>query len=172
MYFVGFGLCGIPENLIDGLLQTQIKQLTVVSNNCGVENWGLGLLLKNRQIKRVIGSYVGENAELERLFLNGDVELELTPQGNLAEKIRCGGAGVPAFYTPTGYATLIQEGGAPISYVKGGGKVALVSEPREHRIFNGVNYILEESIKGDFSLVKAWKADRSGNLIFRLNIKI
>lgn len=163
----GFGLCGIPENLINGLTQTMVKELTVVSNNCGVENWGLGLLLKTRQIRRMISSYVGENPEFERLFLNGELEVELTPQGTLAERIRCGGAGIPAFYTPTGYGTLIQEGGVPIKYDKGSGKVMIMSNPKEHRVFDGTNYILEEAIQGDFALIKAFKADRSGNLMFR-----
>lgn len=162
----GFGLCGIPENLIDALLKTGVKGLTAVSNNAGVDNFGLGLLLRSKQIKRMVSSYVGENAEFERQYLSGELEVELTPQGTLAERIRAGGAGVPAFYTPTGYGTLVQEGGSPIKYNKDG-SVAIASKPREVREFNGQHFILEEAITGDFALVKAWKADRAGNVIFR-----
>nr|BAE27096.1 unnamed protein product [Mus musculus] len=162
----GFGLCGIPENLIGALLKTGVKDLTAVSNNAGVDNFGLGLLLRSKQIKRMISSYVGENAEFERQFLSGELEVELTPQGTLAERIRAGGAGVPAFYTSTGYGTLVQEGGSPIKYNKDG-SVAIASKPREVREFNGQHFILEEAITGDFALVKAWKADRAGNVIFR-----
>merc|ERR1712227_346521 len=162
----GFGLCGIPENLISALLKTNVKDLTVVSNNAGVDNFGLGLLLKQKQIKRMISSYVGENAEFERQYLQGELEVELTPQGTLAERIRAGGAGVPAFFTPTAYGTLVHEGGAPIKYNKDG-TIAIHSKPREERMFGGRNFIMEEAITGDYSLVKAWKADRAGNLIFR-----
>ncbi|CAH6787330.1 Oxct1 [Phodopus roborovskii] len=162
----GFGLCGIPENLIGALLKTGVKDLTAVSNNAGVDNFGLGLLLRSKQIKRMVSSYVGENAEFERQFLSGELEVELTPQGTLAERIRAGGAGVPAFYTSTGYGTLVQEGGSPIKYNKDG-SVAIASKPREVREFNGQHFILEEAITGDFALVKAWKADRAGNVIFR-----
>ncbi|KAL0628455.1 Succinyl-CoA3-ketoacid coenzyme A transferase 1, mitochondrial [Plecturocebus cupreus] len=162
----GFGLCGIPENLIGALLKTGVKGLTAVSNNAGVDNFGLGLLLRSKQIKRMVSSYVGENAEFERQYLSGELEVELTPQGTLAERIRAGGAGVPAFYTPTGYGTLVQEGGSPIRYNKDG-SVAIASKPREVREFNGQHFILEEAITGDFALVKAWKADRAGNVIFR-----
>ncbi|XP_073933644.1 succinyl-CoA:3-ketoacid coenzyme A transferase 1, mitochondrial [Castor canadensis] len=162
----GFGLCGIPENLIGALLKTGVKGLTAVSNNAGVDNFGLGLLLRSKQIKRMVSSYVGENAEFERQFLSGELEVELTPQGTLAERIRAGGAGVPAFYTSTGYGTLVQEGGSPIKYNKDG-SIAIASKPREVREFNGQHFILEEAITGDFALVKAWKADRAGNVIFR-----
>ncbi|XP_068952330.1 succinyl-CoA:3-ketoacid coenzyme A transferase 1, mitochondrial [Petaurus breviceps papuanus] len=162
----GFGLCGIPENLIGALLKTGVKELTAVSNNAGVEDFGLGLLLKSKQIKRMISSYVGENAEFERQYLAGELEVELTPQGTLAERIRAGGAGVPAFFTSTGYGTLVQEGGSPIKYNKDG-SIAIASQPREVREFDGHHYILEKAITGDFALVKAWKADRSGNVIFR-----
>ncbi|XP_007447698.1 PREDICTED: succinyl-CoA:3-ketoacid coenzyme A transferase 1, mitochondrial [Lipotes vexillifer] len=162
----GFGLCGIPENLIGALLKTGVKGLTAVSNNAGVDNFGLGLLLRSKQIKRMISSYVGENAEFERQYLSGELEVELTPQGTLAERIRAGGAGVPAFYTSTGYGTLVQEGGSPIKYNKDG-SIAIASKPREVREFNGQHFILEEAITGDFALVKAWKADRAGNVIFR-----
>jgi len=162
----GFGLCGIPENLIGALLKTDVKDLTVVSNNAGVDSFGLGLLLKQKQIKRMISSYVGENAEFERQYLQGELEVELTPQGTLAERIRAGGAGVPAFFTPTAFGTLVHEGGSPIKYSKDG-TIAIHSKPREERVFNGRNFIMEEAITGDFSLVKAWKADKAGNLIFR-----
>lgn len=162
----GFGLCGIPENLIAGLLETKVDKLTVVSNNCGVDTFGLGLLLKQRQINHVIASYVGENAEFERQYLSGEILLELTPQGTLAERIRAGGAGIPAFFTPTGYGTLVHEGGSPIQY-GGKGEIVKQSSPRESRTFNGNNYIMEEAITGDFALIKAWKADKAGNLVFR-----
>merc|ERR1711879_653963 len=164
----GFGLCGLPENLISGLLKRKedCKDHTAVSNNAGVDDFGLGLLLNNRQIKRMISSYVGENKEFERQYLSGELEVELTPQGTLAERIRAGGAGVPAFFTPTGYGTLIQEGGAPIKY-NPDGSIQIQSEPRETREFNGQNYVMEEAITGDYALVKAWKADKKGNLVFR-----
>jgi len=162
----GFGLCGIPENLISGLIERGPKDLTVVSNNAGVDNFGLGLLLQTRQIKRMISSYVGENAEFERQYLSGELEVELTPQGTLAERIRAGGAGIPAFFTPTAYGTLIHLGGAPIKY-NSDKTIAIESQPRESREFNGRNFVMEEAITGDFALVKAWKADKAGNLIFR-----
>ncbi|XP_039614555.1 3-oxoacid CoA transferase 1a [Polypterus senegalus] len=162
----GFGLCGIPENLIISLLKTGVKGITAVSNNAGVDNFGLGLLLKTKQIKRMISSYVGENAEFERQYLAGELEVELTPQGTLAERIRAGGAGIPAFFTATGYGTLIQEGGSPIKYNKDG-SIAVKSEPREVREFNGRHYVMEKAIIGDFALVKAWKADHAGNVVFR-----
>jgi len=144
----GFGLCGIPENLIAEIKKMGTKGLTIVSNNCGVDGFGLGILLEDRQIKKMISSYVGENALFEKQLLAGELEVELTPQGTLAEKMRAGGAGIPAFYTATGYGTPVGEG-------------------KEVREFNGRNYILEESITGDFAIVKAWKADRYGNLVFR-----
>ncbi|CAG9621611.1 CoA transferase subunit A [Sutcliffiella rhizosphaerae] len=143
----GFGLCGIPENLILALVETGVKDLTVISNNCGVDEWGLGLLLKNKQIKKMIGSYVGENKEFERQVLSGELEVELTPQGTLAEKIRAGGAGIPAFFTPAGVGTPIAEG-------------------KEIREFNGKEYLLEEAYTADFSLVRASKADKMGNLVY------
>lgn len=163
----GFGLCGIPENLINGLKETGVKGLTAVSNNAGVDGFGLGLLLQSRQIKRMISSYVGENKEFEKQYLTGELEVELTPQGTLAERIRAGGAGIPAFFTPTGYGTVIHEGGAPIKYRSGGGEIEVGSQPRFSRQFNGIDYIMEEAITGDFSLIRAWKADKAGNLIFR-----
>ncbi|XP_035235955.1 3-oxoacid CoA transferase 1a [Anguilla anguilla] len=162
----GFGLCGIPENLINSLLKTGVKNLTAVSNNAGVDNFGLGLLLQSKQIKRMISSYVGENAEFERQYLSGELEVELTPQGTLAERIRAGGAGIPAFFTATGYGTLIQEGGSPIKYNKDG-TIAIASEKREVREFKGRHYIMEKAITGDYALVKAWKADKAGNVVFR-----
>ncbi|CAF3353387.1 unnamed protein product [Rotaria socialis] len=163
----GFGLCGIPESLIKGLLKNGQKDLIIVSNNCGVDDFGLGLLLKTKQIKRMISSYVGENAEFERQYLNGELEVELTPQGTLAEKIRAGGAGIPAFFTPTGFGTLIQQGGAPIKYDKNTKRPIIESPMKETRLYNGRPYVLEDAIVGDFALVKAWKADRLGNLIFQ-----
>jgi 3-oxoacid CoA-transferase subunit A len=144
----GFGLCGIPENLILALRDSGAKNLTCVSNNAGVDDWGLGLLLHTRQIKKMISSYVGENATFEKQFLSGELEVELCPQGTIAERVRAGGAGIPAFYTPTGAGTLVAEG-------------------KETRSFNGRDYILEKAITGDIALVKAWKGDSFGNLIYR-----
>ena len=143
----GFGLCGIPQNLIEEVARRGTKNLTAVSNNCGVDGWGLGVLLKNKQISRAISSYVGENKEFERQYLEGELELMLTPQGTLAEKMRAGGAGIPAFYTATGYGTIVADG-------------------KDVREFNGKKYILEESITGDFALVHAKVADRYGNCIY------
>lgn len=144
----GFGLCGIPEGLITEIKHSGVKGLTIVSNNCGTDHFGLGMLLEDKQIKKMVSSYVGENAEFERQYLSGELEVELTPQGTLAEKMRAGGAGIPAFYTATGVGTLVAEG-------------------KELKQFNGRDYILEESISGDFAIVKAWKADKTGNLIYR-----
>ncbi|WP_206482961.1 CoA transferase subunit A [Thalassotalea sp. G2M2-11] len=144
----GFGLCGIPENLIEEIKRKGTKGLTIVSNNCGVDDFGLGRLLSDHQIAKIVASYVGENAEFERQMMSGELEVELTPQGTLAEKMRAGGAGIPAFYTATGYGTPVGEG-------------------KEQRSFNGRDYILEESIRGDFAIVKAWKADTYGNLVYR-----
>lgn len=144
----GFGLCGIPENLIAEIKRKGTRDLTVVSNNCGVDGFGLGVLLEDRQIRKMIASYVGENALFERQMLDGELEVELTPQGTLAEKLRAGGAGIPAFYTATGYGTPIAEG-------------------KDVREFNGRPYILEHSITGDFAIVKGWKADHFGNVIYR-----
>jgi 3-oxoacid CoA-transferase subunit A len=144
----GFGLCGIPENLIAEIRRRGTKNLTVISNNCGVDGFGLGILLATRQIKRVIASYVGENAEFERQLLAGEIEVEMTPQGTLAEKLRAGGAGIPAFYTATGYGTPVGDG-------------------KEVREFDGRHYILERSLKADFSIVRGWKADWYGNVIYR-----
>ena len=144
----GFGLCGIPEIAIEAIRQKGIKDLTVVSNNCGVDDWGLGLLLANKQIKKMIASYVGENKIFEQQFLSGELEVELTPQGTLAERIRAGGAGIPAFYTATGVGTPIAEG-------------------KPAKEFDGKEYIEERAIVGDYAFVKAWKADKLGNLVYR-----
>lgn len=166
----GFGLCGIPENLISALVKKGSKNLTAVSNNAGVDDFGLGLLLQTNQIKRMISSYVGENKHFEKQYLSGELEVELTPQGTLAERLRAGGAGIPAFFTPTAYGTVIHEGGNVIKYGPGGakgGKVEIASLPRESREFDGKNYVMEEAITGDFSVVKAWKGDERGNLVFR-----
>ncbi|XP_034481244.1 succinyl-CoA:3-ketoacid-coenzyme A transferase, mitochondrial [Drosophila innubila] len=163
--FGGFGICGIPEKMIDALKQKGVKNITAVSNNGGVDDCGLGVLIRQKQVAKVIGSYVGENTELVRQYLEGELAIELTPQGTLAEKIRAGGAGIPAFFTPTGYATLVQEGGAPIKYSKDG-KVLIESEKKPVQSFNGRNYVMEESIFGDFAFVKAQKADALGNLVF------
>ena len=163
----GFGLCGVPENLIREISKREdLKNLTVVSNNCGTTNDGLGIVLQKKQIKRMISSYVGENQEFERQYLGGELEVELVPQGTLAEKIRCGGSGIPAFFTPTGYATIIQEGGFPIKYAADKKTVEIFSEKKEVKSFNGKNYVMEESITGDFALIKGYKADTKGNLIF------
>lgn len=144
----GFGLCGIPEGLIAHIKTMGVKDLTVVSNNCGVDGFGLGLLLEDKQISKMVSSYVGENALFEKQLLNGELEVELTPQGTLAEKMRAGGAGIPAFYTATGYGTPVGEG-------------------KEVKEFDGRPYILEHAITGDFAIVKAWKADKFGNCVFR-----
>lgn len=163
----GFGLCGIPENLFDALKDKKsVRNLTVVSNNAGVDDFGVSLLLKQDQVKRMISSYVGENKYFEAKYLKGELELEFVPQGTLAERIRAGGAGIPLFYTPTGYNTLVHLGGVPIKY-DNHGKVILESKPKPAINHNGKNYVLEEAIKGDFAFVKAYKADTSGNLIFR-----
>ncbi len=144
----GFGLCGIPEALIDALQASGVKDLTVISNNAGVDGFGLGQLLETRQIKRMVSSYVGENKEFERQYLSGELQLEFTPQGTLAEKLRAGGAGIPAFFTKTGVGTIVAEG-------------------KELREFDGQTYVMERALKPEVSLVKAWMADRSGNLVFR-----
>ena len=162
----GFGLCGIPENAIRALVELGIKDLTFVSNNCGVDDFGLGLLLRNKQIRKMISSYVGENKEFERQYLSGELEVELCPQGTLAERLRAGGAGIPAFYTPTGAGTAVSEGGLPLRYAADG-SVAKASPRKETREFRGRLYVLEEAISGDYAIVKAWKGDRFGNLVYR-----
>lgn len=144
----GFGLCGIPENLIGALRDSGTKNITAISNNAGIDNFGLGLLLQTRQIKKMVSSYVGENKEFERQYLAEELELEFNPQGTMAERIRAGGAGIPGFYTKTGVGTLVAEG-------------------KEHKDFDGETYILETGLKADVSLIKAWKADKEGNLVFR-----
>jgi 3-oxoacid CoA-transferase subunit A len=144
----GFGLCGISEHLIVALRDTGVKDITVISNNCGVDDFGLGILLQTKQIKKMVSSYVGENAEFERQYLSGELELEFNPQGTLAERIRAGGAGIPAFFTKTGYGTLVAEG-------------------KETREFNGEMFVMESGLVADLSIVKAWKGDKSGNLVFR-----
>ena len=144
----GFGLCGIPEALIAALRDSGVKDLTAISNNAGVDGFGLGMLLTTRQIRKMISSYVGENKEFERQFLSGELELEFNPQGTLAERLRAGGAGIPAFFTATGYGTIVAEG-------------------KETREFDGKHYVLETALRADVSLVKAWKADKAGNLVFR-----
>ncbi|HMV09998.1 MAG TPA: CoA transferase subunit A [Cyclobacteriaceae bacterium] len=144
----GFGLCGIPENCINALLKKGVKGLTCISNNAGVDDFGIGLLLKSRQVKKMISSYVGENAEFERQLLSGELEVELIPQGTLAERCRAGGAGIPAFFTPAGYGTEVAEG-------------------KEVREFDGKKYLMEHWLRADFSIVKAWKGDTSGNLVYR-----
>jgi 3-oxoacid CoA-transferase subunit A len=144
----GFGLCGIPENLILALRESGVKDITVISNNCGVDDFGLGLLLQTKQIRKMVSSYVGENAEFERQYLSGELELEFNPQGTLAERIRAGGAGIPAFFTKTGYGTIVAEG-------------------KETRQFDGDWFVMETGLKADLSIVKAWKGDESGNLIYR-----
>lgn len=148
LMFGGFGLCGIPENSIAALVKAGVKGLTCISNNAGVDNFGLGLLLQNRQIKKMISSYVGENVEFERQMLNGDLETDLIPQGSLAERCRAGGAGIPAFFTPAGYGTEIAKG-------------------KEVREFHGKAYILETALTADFAMVKAWKGDQVGNLVYK-----
>jgi len=148
----GFGLCGIPENLLLALSERPVRGLTCVSNNCGVDDWGLGILLGKRMIGKMVSSYVGENAEFERQYLSGELELEFCPQGTLAERMRAGGAGIPAFYTPTGAGTVVAEG-------------------KETRLFEGREHVLERGLTADFALVAAWKADRLGNLVFRKTAK-
>src|ERR671926_725021 len=144
----GFGLCGIPERLIDAIVASGVKDLTIASNNAGIDNEGLGKLLRTRQVKKMISSYVGENGEFERQFLAGELEVEFCPQGTLAERMRAGGAGIPAFYTPAGFGTVVAEG-------------------KETRDFDGRMYVMERGIVGDFSLVAAWRGDRLGNLVYR-----
>lgn len=144
----GFGLCGIPEHCISAIKESGIKSLTIISNNCGVDEFGLGILLKDRQIKKMISSYVGENKTFETQYLNGELEIEFNPQGTLAERIRAGGAGIPAFYTKTGFGTIVAEG-------------------KETREFNGEMYVMETGLTADIAIVKAWKADKAGNLVFR-----
>lgn len=165
----GFGICGNPNYLIKGIAEKpEIKDLTLVSNNAGLDHYGLGLLLKNKQVKRCISSYVGENKEFERQYMDGELELEITPQGTLAEKIKSGGKGIPAFWTPTGADTLIETGGFPIKFKKGTKDPEIVSKPKEARTFKNKKYIQEETIFGDIAIVKAYRADKRGNLQYRM----
>jgi 3-oxoacid CoA-transferase subunit A len=161
----GFGLCGVPEALIEALLEAGVTDLETVSNNCGVDQWGLGMLLSAKRIRRTTGSYVGENKEFERQFLSGELEVELVPQGTLAERLRAGGAGIPAFFTPAGVGTQVAEGGLPLRY-DGSGGIALASRAKEVREFDGVPYVLERAIRTDFALVHARYGDRHGNLVY------
>jgi 3-oxoacid CoA-transferase subunit A len=161
----GFGLSGIPLRLIDALLEQGATNLVTVSNNCGVDDWGLGRLLYAKRIRRTTGSYVGENKEFERQYLSGELEVELTPQGTLAERLRAGGCGIPAFYTPAGVGTQIAEGGLPWRYASDG-SVALASPPKETRAFDGHEYVLEHGIVCDYALVRATVGDSHGNLFF------
>lgn len=161
----GFGLVGIPSRLIDGLRAQGASGLTIISNNCGTDGFGLGLLLEDGKIVKTIGSYIGSNKEYARQYLEGELTVEFTPQGTLAERMRAGGAGIPAFYTTAGVGTQVQTGGLPQRY-NADGSVAKLSEPKETRVFDGVTYLLQESIRADFALVHAHKADRYGNLVF------
>ncbi len=161
----GFGLCGVPFTLIDAVYDSGASELSIVSNNCGTIGRGLGRLLGSGRIARAMGSYVGENKELARRYLGGEIELELMPQGTLAEKLRAGGCGIPAFFTPAGVGTLVAEGGLPWRY-DGNGGVEVASPPKEVREFGGREYVLEESVTTDFALVRAVRGDRHGNLVF------
>jgi 3-oxoacid CoA-transferase subunit A len=161
----GFGLCGVPTFLIDALLAQGADDLTTISNNCGVDDQALGVLLYAGRIRRTISSFVGGNKELARLYLSGELEVELTPQGTLAERLRAGGTGIPAFYTPTGVGTLVADGGIPVRY-DAEGNVSVVSRPKEVREFDGRQYVLETALTADYGLVRASVADRHGNLVF------
>ncbi|MGD7788882.1 CoA transferase subunit A [Propionibacteriaceae bacterium Y1700] len=166
----GFGLCGIPSVLINAVLASGVDELEVISNNCGVDDWGLGLLLRERRIRRMISSYVGENKEFARQYLEGELEVELTPQGTLAERLRAGGSGIPAFYTATGVGTQVADGGLPWRY-DGAGGVAIASPAKETRTFATAEgdkpFVLETAIVADFGLIRARRGDRHGNLVFR-----
>lgn len=162
----GFGLCGVPENLIEALAKRNLKDFTIISNEGGVSWHGLDIMIEQKQIKKMVCSFIGENKEFERQFLSGELEVELTPQGNLAEKIRAAAAGVPAFYTPTGVNTLVHLGGCPIKFHTDG-TIQIRSKPKESRVFNGHTYMLEEAVSADYSLIRGWKADRAGNVVFR-----
>jgi 3-oxoacid CoA-transferase subunit A len=162
----GFGICGIPSVLIQAVLEAGPGGLEVVSNNAGVDEWGLGLLLSARRLRRMVASYVGENKEFARQYLAGELEVELTPQGTLAERMRAGGSGIAAFFTRTGVGTQVADGGMPWKY-DSGGNVALASPPKPKEVFDGLEYVLERAIVADFGLVRAWKGDRHGNLVYR-----
>jgi 3-oxoacid CoA-transferase subunit A len=161
----GFGLCGIPTVLIDAMAEKGTTDLQIVSNNCGIDGVGLGKLLENRQIRRIVASYIGENKEFARQYLSGELEVELTPQGTLAERLRAAGVGVPAFYTVTGMGTQVATGGLPWRYGRDG-SVAVASPPKPTSVFEGSTYLLERALPADFALVRAWKGDRHGNLVF------
>ena len=161
----GFGICGVPEVLITAILDLGVGDLEIVSNNLAIDGVGLGLLLQHKRIRRSVNSYVGENKEFARQYLAGELELELTPQGTLAERLRAGGAGIPAFYTPAGVGTQVADGGLTWRYDSSGG-VAVSSPPKEIRDFDGRDYVLERAIRTDFALVHAWKGDRHGNLVY------
>src|SRR5579863_8924838 len=161
----GFGLCGLPSALIEAVLAAGVRNLVTVSNNCGVDEFGLGMLLREKRIRRATGSYVGENREFARQYLSGELEVELVPQGTLAERLRAGGAGIAAFYTRAGVGTWVVDGGLPLRYATDG-SVALASEPKETRVFDGVEYVLEQAITCDFALVHARRGDRHGNLVY------
>jgi 3-oxoacid CoA-transferase/3-oxoacid CoA-transferase subunit A len=162
----GFGLCGIPENLIAATRELGVKDLTVMSNNAGVDDFGIGILLASRQVRKMVSTYVGENKLFERQFLDGTLEVELIPQGTFAEKLRAGGAGVGAFYTPTGFGTWVSEGGLPMKY-DASGNVIKASQPKETREFGSRMYVLEYPLHADFAFVKALRGDRQGNLVYR-----
>ena len=162
----GFGLVGVPDALIGALLEQGATQLEVISNNCGTMGRGLGVLLQAQRIRRMVSSYIGENQEFARQYLGGELEVELTPQGTLAERLRAGGMGIPAFFTPAGVGTQVADGGLPVRY-DGAGGIAVASPPKETREFDGVTYVLERGIFPDFALVHAWKGDRHGNLVYR-----
>ncbi|WP_369264080.1 CoA transferase subunit A [Streptomyces sp. R35] len=162
----GFGSCGIPSLLIDALHTARPRGLHVVSNNCGIDGWGLGILLEAGQIDRVTASYVGDNKDFARRYLSGELEVELIPQGTLAERLRAGGSGIPAFFTPAGVGTQIAEGGLPWRYAPDG-SVSVASPPRRTEVFDGREYVLERAVRADFGLVRAWKGDTDGNLVFR-----
>jgi 3-oxoacid CoA-transferase subunit A len=161
----GFGLCGVPIALIDALLEQGTRDLVTISNNCGVDDQALGVLLYAGRIRKTISSFVGGNKELARLYLSGELEVELTPQGTLAERLRAGGTGIPAFYTPTGVGTMVAEGGIPVRY-DAEGNVVETSAPKEVRVFDGEQYVLETALTADFGLVRAARGDRHGNLVF------
>ena|ERR1700761_239926 len=162
----GFGISGIPAVLIQAVLEAGTRDLEVVSNNCGIDDWGLGLLLSAKRLRRMVASYVGENKEFARQYLSGELEVELSPQGTLAERMRAGGSGIAAFYTRTGVGTQVAEGGMPWRYDSDGG-VAVASPPKPTQVFDGLEYVLERAITADFGLVRAWKGDRHGNLVYR-----
>ncbi|MBF6397456.1 CoA transferase subunit A [Nocardia cyriacigeorgica] len=166
----GFGLVGVPQVLINALLDHGAGKLEVVSNNCGTQGFGLGVLLAARRIRRTISSYIGANEEFARQYLSGELEVELTPQGTLAERMRAGGAGIPAFFTPAGVGTQVADGGLPLRY-DGSGGISMASPPKETRTFDGVTYVLERAIVTDYALVHAWKGDRHGNLVYRASAR-